>query len=135
MPGGYFLTTVMTNKWEDNLFGKKIFGSLYQNFMKKKQEHYHLLNLNQWQEMFSETGFKTEKIAGYLNEETVARLDIAHYLSIPALLSRRIKFFFYEKIKIKKICPVPPDKAAGLFFVLQKKSTSPPQRSSDRKIT
>ena len=47
-PGGYILSSVMTKKWEDFLFGKKIVGNVYVEWLRKIQEHHSLLSENQW---------------------------------------------------------------------------------------
>jgi len=51
-PGGYFLTSVMTDQWENHLFGSKIFGKAYLNYMRKTQVHHNLFSNNQWQNCF-----------------------------------------------------------------------------------
>jgi len=124
-PKGFFFTSVMTDKWEDYLFGKKIFGSFYQKFMKKKQKHYQLLTVNEWKEKFIQSGFKIEKITSYLDRETVSLIDVFHYLSLPYIVSNKFSFlyppsFFIKKIEtlIKKTIHI--NTAAGLFFILQK---------------
>ncbi len=125
-PNGYFIASVITNKWEDYLFGTKILGGFYKNFMRKKQEHCQLLTVNEWKEKFVLSGFKIEKIIGYLNRETVSLIDIFHYLSVPYLITNYFSFFYPESfffIKLKKTVQsrIKISTAAGLFFVLKKK--------------
>jgi len=92
-PNGYFLTTVMTDNWEKNLFVRKIFGQFYVDFMRKKQDHYHLLSKNQWIKTFQSIGFKVIKIYPYLNQYQSQLLDIFHYFSLPSLFS----YHFFRK--------------------------------------
>ena len=61
-PGGCFLTSVMTNRWENNLFGSKIFGKTYLNYMRKTQDHHNLFSKEKWQIYFEKTGFKIRSI-------------------------------------------------------------------------
>jgi SAM-dependent methyltransferase len=129
---GYFLTSVMTDRWEDYLFGKKIFGNAYLNFMRKKQIHQNLLSINQWKKVFQSVGFKIIKIQGYLNKEQSQWIDILHYFSLPSLLS--YVFFkkwvllphWYKIIKfdqpIENLVDKKPiiNQSAACFFVLKK---------------
>lgn len=129
---GYFLTSVMTDRWEDYLFGRKIFGNAYINFMRQKQIHQNLLSVNQWKKVFQKVGFKIVKTQGYLNKEQSQWLDILHYFSLPSLLSYR--FFkkwvlfsnWYKIIKFDQLIEnlvmkkSKLNQSAACFFVLQK---------------
>lgn len=129
-PGGYFLTSVMTDRWEDYFFGSKIFGKAYVKYMRKVQAHHNLLSNKQWQLNFRKAGFKVQSIDGYLYRKDAFYLDLFHYISLPSLLSYKlwgkwvlfsIPFlnnflikFFKNIIKLKDDCP------AAYFFVLKK---------------
>lgn len=89
-PGGYFLTSVMTDRWEDYLVGQKIFGRTYLQFMKKRQEHYNLLSKKDWTRRFTRAGLKPVKITDYLTAKQSAYIDIFHYLSFPSLISHKL---------------------------------------------
>lgn len=131
-PGGYFLTSVMTDQWEKNLFGSKIFGKAYLSFMRKIQVHQNLFSNQQWQKYFKKTGFKIHSIEGYLYKKSSFYLDLFHYLSIGSLISYKLlnkwvlfSIPFLNKIKtrfIKKfiVNEDNTDKASALFFVLKK---------------
>lgn len=129
-PNGYFLTTVMTNQWKNYLFGKKIFGDWYVNFMKKKQQHANLLTMKQWNNAFKNAGFKVIKTIGYLNEKNSSFMDLAHYLSLPSLVTYKLfnnwqmlpklNIFLWKNYIIKNInIRVSPKKSSGLFFILK----------------
>ncbi len=129
-PGGYFLTSVMTNNWEKNLFGNKIFGQSYIKFLRKKQEHYNLLSKNQWKKIFEKTGFKIISTYPYLNKTQSQLLDIFHYLSLPSLISYKFfkkwvvfpwwyRFFLLNNI-IKKINQKKDTSYSALFLILKK---------------
>ena len=81
-PRGKFLTTVMTKKWEEYLFGTKIFGGFYKKYMRKKQVHINLLTRKQWEEKFKKAGFKIVKVSGHLDKFLSSLLDILHYISL-----------------------------------------------------
>jgi len=131
-PGGIFLTSVMSDQWEKNQFGSKIFGKTYLNYMRKTQVHHNLFSNKQWQSSFKKAGFKIQSIDGYLYSKSSYWLDIAHYLSIFSLI--RYKLFgrwvliptpLFNEIKtrlIKKTITEEknPDNASAIFFVLKK---------------
>lgn len=134
-PGAYFLTTVMTNKWEDYLFGKKILGKKYLELMRKKQEHYNLLSKDQWKKIFSSSGFEVIKIEEYIDKKQSEIIDIFHYLSIPSLISYKLfnkwvifpnwyKFLFIDRLIKKLIYHQKIKDGAALFFCLKNDSIS-----------
>lgn len=131
-PGGYFLISVMTDQWEKNLFGSKIFGKIYLNYMKRTQVHHNLFSKEKWQIYFEKTGFKIQSVEGYLYKKSSYYLDLFHYLSIGSLISYKLfnkwilfSIPFLNKLKTRLIRKIiinenNPDKASALFFVLKK---------------
>lgn len=131
-PGGYFLTSVMADQWENNLFGRKFFGKYYLNYMRKTQVHFNLFSNKKWQAYFKKAGFKIKSINGYLYKKSAFYLDLFHYLSIGSLVSyilfnRWVLFNnrFINKFKIKLIKNIIEyrnnnDMPSALFFVLEK---------------
>lgn len=131
-PGGYFLTSVMTDQWEKNLFGSKIFGRKYLDYMRKTQVHHNLFSKEKWQTYFKKAGFRIQSIDGYLYKKSSFYLDLFHYLSIGSLINYKLfnKWIlfsvpFLTKIKtqwIKKIITNENNlnKTSALFFVLKK---------------
>jgi len=118
-PNGYFLTTVMTNQWSDNLLGGKILGSLYINWLRRKQKHYQLLSLSQWQRSFERSRFKIIKEKGYLSPQNSRYLEIYHYLSLLGPLG---KFLFGRSLRNKINLPANSALSSALFFILKKPS-------------
>lgn len=133
-PDGYFLTTVMTDKWEEYLFGKKILGNIYIQWMRKIQQHYHLLTIKQWNNQFIITNFSIVKNVGYLSKKTTQFNELFHYLSFPSFISYKLfgcwvlwPNMFNSPIIINAIkknvsTPVKISQSAAIFFVLQKSS-------------
>lgn len=131
-PSGYFLTSVMTDQWENNLFGTKLFRNNYLRFMRKTQDHHNLFSNKEWRTYFKKAGFKIKSIDGYLYRKSALWLDIFHYLSIGSLISYKLfnnwtlfNIPLLNKLKaqlIKKIIVDEnnPGKASALFFVLKK---------------
>lgn len=132
-PGGKFLTTVMTKKWEDYLLGAKIFGRIYKDYMRKKQVHVNLLTQKEWDEKFKEAGFAIRKIVGHLDKDTCQLLDLLHYISVPSLISYKLTGkwiilpFLADVIYPRKLFiklsrgNVSPDVSGALFYELEKK--------------
>lgn len=130
-PGGYFLTTVMTNNWEKYLVGKKFFGKKYTFWLRKKQEHFNLLSEKNWSRKFKKAGFKIEKIFGYIDEKNARVLELMHFFSIDSFLSYKLfkKWVLFPKLNsllyfnlaLKNIkLNVDIEKSCGLFFILKK---------------
>lgn len=130
-PGGYLIMSAMTNKWEQYLFGAKIFGAWYRSFMRHRQNHFNLFTEEKWAKIFRTAGFRVKKKNGYLSAKTSFYMDLFHYLSAPSLVSytlfKRWVLFphLYSAIRLDKfimnlITNTNPKNAAALFFVLQK---------------
>lgn len=129
---GYFLTTVMTKNWEENLFFSRFFGERYKNILRKKQEHFNLLSQKKWEKKFEKAGFKIVLSEEYLNKKQSQLLDIFHYLALPSLLSYKLlglwvifkkwyRFFSLDKFIEKKLKEKTTDKNfSALFFILKK---------------
>lgn len=134
-PGGYFVTSVMTNKWEDYLFFTNIFGDFYKKFLKKTQQHNNLLSAKDWITIFKKNGFEVISTQGYLSPKTCKLIDLYHYLSFPSLVTYVIlkkwvvwkdwyKLFSLDKLVFKQLDDVLLDykESAAIFFVLRKSS-------------
>jgi len=131
-PGGFFITSVMADQWENNLFGTKLFGKKYLKYMRKTQVHFNLFSNNKWQEYFKKAGFKIQSVDGYLFKKSAFYLDLFHYLSVGSLISYKLfnkwilfNIPFFNRLKtylIKKIIvdENDPNKASAVFFVLKK---------------
>lgn len=130
-PGGVFITTVMAQQWEENLFGSKIIGDSYKEYMRKKQVHLNLFTYTQWRGVFIKSGFSVKKVVGHVSPAACTLLDVLHYVSIPSLVSymmfhRWVIFpmltkFYPLSWLAKQIEPnVKPEHSGALFFVLTK---------------
>lgn len=131
-PGGVFLTSVMAKPWEDNLFGAILFGTWYQDWMRKKQIHLNLFTKQQWDKLFTKLGFEIEDSFGYLSPQACRLIDLSHYLSAPNLISYKLfgKWVLFPEIT-QYIYPikyfssvlsqkVSADKSGTIFYVLRK---------------
>ncbi len=130
-PGGRMVVTVMTEKWEKYLLGRLIFGRRYENFMRKKQLHKHLLSYKQWSQIMEDAGFVIQERRGYLGCRACRWLDGFHYLSLPYLISYKLTGRWMRVPGLVRFFPVKwlenivsygenLSRAAGVLFVLQK---------------
>jgi SAM-dependent methyltransferase len=141
-PGGTLLTTVMTDRWNEYLLGAYLLGNAYRTWMARRQQHLHLLSLQQWRAAFAHAGFAVVATQGYLAKSTARLLDLLHYLSVPALLSQALfkRWVLFPGLLRRsplaaalarcRRAPVAAEHSAALFFQLQKqpltyKSTAP----------
>lgn len=133
-PGGYFLTTVMVDKWEEYLLGRKIFGKKYVLWMRKKQLHKNVFSFKKWHEIFISADFKMEKEIGYLSEKTAKWMDFFHYVAIPEFITYELfgKWVTFPEIfnmlKIGKLIgkllvyPKNVEDSAANFYILRRGS-------------
>ncbi len=88
-PGGFLLTSVMTNRWNDFLIGKHIVGNTYIKKFERQQEHLNLLSQKNWETKLEKNQLKPIQTIGYLNKNTSRLLELAHVFSIPSLITRK----------------------------------------------
>ncbi len=87
---GKFFVTVMVKRYEKNLLGVSLFGTLYKHWMRKKAYHVHLFSEPEWSKHFQKAGFKIIGKKGYLSRRNTRMLDVLQYLSAPAIVTQRI---------------------------------------------
>jgi SAM-dependent methyltransferase len=131
-PGGTFITTVMAAPWEEYQAGRKILGTYYNAFMRKRQVHHNVFGSAKWRAQFESAGFAVEEEIGYLSQKNAFWLDVAHYLSIPSLLTRALfkkwvispaiysKMGVTDRIADLISIDVPAHRSAAIFYVLKK---------------
>ena len=131
-PGGYFLATVMTDRWEEYLLGAKIFGNYYRRTMRRKQDHYSLLSAKNWSSKFAKAGFKIKNHQGYISRQNARYLDLFHYLSLPSLITNVLfgkwvmwDFFSQNKVLNRLLVhltkpPADSRQSAALSFIFKK---------------
>jgi len=132
-PNGIFMTTVMTTNWEKHLFGSKILGKIYVNWLRKKQEHFSLLSEQKWNSKLGKCGFTIKKTEGYISPKNANYLDLFHYLSLPSLIIYKLfgkwSFNLFKPSKLiidfveKNTClNYSNKKSSALFIILTKKN-------------
>lgn len=130
-PQGIFIAPVIAKPWESYLFGAKLFGKIYQDFMRKIQVHHNLLTKAQWDKVFRQAGFQIVDAIGHIDKKTCEMIDICHYLSVPCLISYTLlgKWVLFPQLSnfypirwLSKIVykNVDPFESAAIFYILKK---------------
>jgi len=129
---GTVLCSVMTERWEAYLLGRAWLGQSYATWLRRRQDHKHLLLAGEWRARFEQAGLHPRAVIGYMDKRASRWLELAHYLSAPALVSRRLfgKWvlfpFLFDLVPLHLLCAslvrddIPAADAAALFFVLEK---------------
>ena len=121
----------MADKWEDYLFGTRFLGKMYKTYMRRRQVHHNLLSVKAWRRRFQKAGFAVRDEVGYLSREAAGRMDIAHYQSIPSLISYKLHGVWvpnpqrYNQTGAAHVAiftkhAIPPADSAAIFYVLKK---------------
>jgi SAM-dependent methyltransferase len=97
-PGGRFIFSVPSH-----LFGEMLLGStllrrcrlrslarMYESYFNRISRHYHTYDPHTWLKRLHDHGFKAIFHSYYLNARAHRAFDIAHYISIHCLLSRKL---------------------------------------------
>ena len=129
-PGGKMLVSVMARPWEDHLFGALFFGNSYRSYMRARQVHVNMMTDAEWRRRFSDAGLRVDDSIGYLTPTQCRILDIAHYLSIPSLISylvlkRWVLFPSFACYPVRFLASLfvdtcPPGQAGAIFYELSK---------------
>lgn len=137
-PGGKILVSVMARPWEDHLFGALFLGNSYRSYMRAKQVHVNMMTDDEWRRKFTSVGLRVNDSIGYLTPSQCRMVDIAHYLSIPSLISyvllhRWVLFPSLTWYPVRFLASFfidtcPPEQAGAIFYELSKEFS--PIRSS-----
>jgi len=125
--GGRMYLTVVTNQWQKNLLGGKVFGDLYRNWFKKIQRHYNLLSQGEWEAAFCKHGLITETAVPYMTQKQQGYCEVFHYLDFTSLITRKLcgkwKVVGADWPGLSKFVnklPISHDNLSCLFFVIKK---------------
>jgi SAM-dependent methyltransferase len=97
-PGGRFLFGVPSHLFGEMLLVPTIFRSLklkrlaraYGDWFNRHSRHFHTYDPQSWLERLERHGFRVEHREYYLTPAAHRAFDLAHYLSVPRLLSRKL---------------------------------------------
>jgi SAM-dependent methyltransferase len=97
-PGGMFATTLPSEHYPEFLLGSTIgrrlgiqrLASGYGNFFNRISHHYHVDPPEVWRARLDSVGLELERHCYYFSKEAHHAFDLAHYLGVPNLLSKRL---------------------------------------------
>jgi SAM-dependent methyltransferase len=97
-PGGVFATTLPSEHYPDFLLGSTIgrrlgldgVASAYGNFFNRISHHHHVDPPEVWRQRLAEVGLEIEDHRYYFSKAAHHAFDLAHYLGIPNLASKRL---------------------------------------------
>ncbi len=88
--GGKFYLTVMCAPWDSYLLGRKLLGTRYADWFRRKQVHINLLSQSEWKKAFSEAGFRVEAEVTYMGKSASRIMELLHFVSIPSIISHKL---------------------------------------------
>lgn len=128
--GGSFYLTVATNKWEQDFFGKILFGEIYLKIFRFIQNHNSLYSYKKWESIFKKSGFRVVRRTPYLDKRRVRIIEAAHFIMIPfafykKITGRIVRWKFIEKIflnskDVDKGFNQPIENAPCIYYHLKK---------------
>ena len=97
-PGGRFFFGVPSDHFGEMLFfsshlkrlGLKKWGPLYGEWFNRHSRHFHIYNPDIWRKILARNGFRVEHWEYYLTSAGLRAFDLAHYISLPHLLSKKM---------------------------------------------
>ena len=97
-PGGTFATTLPSKHYPEFLLGASIgrrlglerLASAYGDFFNRISHHYHIDPPEVWEARLEAVGLEIEEHAYYFSEAAHHAFDLAHYLGVPNLVSKRM---------------------------------------------
>jgi SAM-dependent methyltransferase len=97
-PGGTFATTLPSEHYPEFLLGTTIAGRLglsraaraYGQFFNRISHHYHVDPPDVWAERLRAVGLDIEEHVYYFSPAAHKAFDLAHYLGVPNLISKRL---------------------------------------------
>jgi hypothetical protein len=97
-PGGRFLFGVPSHEFGDMLLGSTLFyklglnqlGKGYGDWFNRHSQHYTTDSPDQWLERLERHGFVAEHWEYYVSPAGHRAFDLAHYLGVPRLISRKL---------------------------------------------
>ena len=98
LPGGRFIFSVPSHLFGEMLLGSTLLrscglkwaASRYESYFNRISRHFHTDDPQSWLKRLDESGFRTVYHSYYLNARAHRAFDMAHYLNIHCLLSRRL---------------------------------------------
>lgn len=87
---GLFYLTVPTVNFRTCLLGAKVFHNVYSDFMDIVTRQKYYWTAEKWSRVLEKAGFRIINHSTYFGEKQMAWFDLAHWLSIPSILTKII---------------------------------------------
>ena len=142
-PGGRLLFGVPSHRFGDMLFGSSVFRRLalprlaraYGDWFNGHSRHYHVDAPEVWLRRMAEHGFQVENWRYYVSAAGLRAIDLAHYLSVPRLISYWLTGRWvplrvpgvnalYDRWLRPHYLAAPPEIGAYIFFYARRRSSS-----------
>lgn len=94
-PGGYFVASVVGNRFPQDLLGTTILnalgldGSRYGRWFNKISFHFNTLSAAEWSHRFTAAGLKVVLYRPYFSPMALKVFDFSHYYGVPSLITRK----------------------------------------------
>lgn len=138
-PGGVAIVTVPSEHFPEFLLGTTLLrklrmkrgADLYSRFMNRVNRHIYVEPPSTWQSWIEDAGMFVEDWRYYYSHRDMMIFDVAHYVSIPSLVTRALlgrwvlwpgkaRFFPYKRVLAPFSSPGPAETGAFTFFRCRK---------------
>jgi SAM-dependent methyltransferase len=89
-PGGRLLITAPSHEFTDGLLGNRFWRG-YAGWFNRLSRHFHTDSMETWSGRLERHGLRVDRSFYYFGREAMRAFDLAHYLSLPRLASRRLR--------------------------------------------
>lgn len=97
-PGGRLVLTAPSHRFAEMLLGSSVaraagwerLARAYGAWFNGHSRHYHTFDVETWEKRLERAGFRVQKAHYYLSAGALRAFDLAHYLSVPRLVSRKL---------------------------------------------
>ena len=89
--GGLVIVTVVTDRFGNEMLGRRIFGNWYKKWFNKKSVHVSNYSKERWIKIFEGSGLKIIEASNYVcDRETVVLHELSHYWGVSNLITRKL---------------------------------------------
>ncbi len=136
-PGGFFVASVVGNRFPTELLGSKLLdtlgfdGSAYGRWFNKISYHFNTLSVAGWTERFERAGMKVVSHRPYFSFAALKLFDFSHYYGAPSLITRKLtgRWLLYPPLTpnllwepiLRKIYTAPPQEDGPYYFFICQK--------------
>lgn len=138
-PGAVCIVTVPSEHFPKYLLGSSVFRAarlgplarLYEGFFNRISRHIHIQPPEAWRAWIEDAGFQIEDWRYYYSRKDTIALEVAHYVSVPSLITKAVlkrwvlwpgkrKYLPYRQVLSRFAKPGPANEGAYIFFRARK---------------